>query len=318
MRPPKIDVRALQIFEAVLALGSMTEAAKHLGLTQSAVSQQIGLMEDALSVELFDRTIRPLKLTPAGLVLRESAQRIAEELTALRPKLLLSSQSSLPELRIGIVDSLAWALIPPLVKTLDKKVRNLVMGSGLSIEGVDALLDRRVDIIVTSTAQQDFSLQQFPILQEPYVLVCPTTILKPPASLQELSSKLPFIRYSLRTVTGQHIEQQVRRLRLTIPLHLEFETSEPLVAMVEEGIGWAISTPFCLLQAHVEQRNVAVFKLPQGGFSRLVTLVARAGELGDLPQTIAEECRQAMLETLRAIPAGLEEISRDSIRVFTS
>ena len=56
----------------------MTQTARHLGMTQSAVSQTISKLELALGVRLFDRAMRPLALTPSGkLLLREGAQLIA-------------------------------------------------------------------------------------------------------------------------------------------------------------------------------------------------------------------------------------------------
>jgi DNA-binding transcriptional LysR family regulator len=67
------DLRALDIFIAVCETGSMAAAARTLGLTQPAVSQAIADLESRTGTMLFDRSVRPIGLTPAGGVMRQRA-----------------------------------------------------------------------------------------------------------------------------------------------------------------------------------------------------------------------------------------------------
>ncbi|HEY1998837.1 LysR substrate-binding domain-containing protein [Paraburkholderia sp.] len=60
------SLTALRCFEAVARLGGVTQAARELHVTHSAVSQQIRMLEEAMSVELFAREARNLRLTEAG------------------------------------------------------------------------------------------------------------------------------------------------------------------------------------------------------------------------------------------------------------
>jgi hypothetical protein len=57
-------------FEAVLRNGSFTKAATELCVTQSAVSKQIRALEDWLKLPLFERLVRGIQPTPAGLALQ--------------------------------------------------------------------------------------------------------------------------------------------------------------------------------------------------------------------------------------------------------
>jgi DNA-binding transcriptional LysR family regulator len=60
----KIDLfRALEVFLAAADSGSMTTAARNLKVTQSAISQQLKLLEAEMGVTLMDRNTRPLCLT---------------------------------------------------------------------------------------------------------------------------------------------------------------------------------------------------------------------------------------------------------------
>ena len=56
--PPPIDLRALQAFVAVCDSGSMTGAAKQLGVSQSAISQSIAALERDQGLTLFDHSMR--------------------------------------------------------------------------------------------------------------------------------------------------------------------------------------------------------------------------------------------------------------------
>lgn len=70
----------LEVFDRVVQLGSFSAAARALGLTPSAVSKQIGRLEDRLGVRLFARTTRHLKPTEVGRALAERAGRILADL----------------------------------------------------------------------------------------------------------------------------------------------------------------------------------------------------------------------------------------------
>ena len=61
-----VDLRALQAFVAVCETRSMTEAARVLGVTQSAVSQLIAALEREQGVALFDREFRPVRPNAAA------------------------------------------------------------------------------------------------------------------------------------------------------------------------------------------------------------------------------------------------------------
>ncbi|MCP5074555.1 MAG: LysR family transcriptional regulator [Rhodobacteraceae bacterium] len=72
---------ALTAFEAVARLGSFTDAARELDLTQSAVSRQVLVLEDQLQCRLFDRDSRNVALTVAG---RDYAQEVRQALSIIR------------------------------------------------------------------------------------------------------------------------------------------------------------------------------------------------------------------------------------------
>ena len=72
----------LQGFEAAARLGSFTEAASELGLSQSAVSHQMRLLEDRMGQPLFLRIGRAVRLTDAGRDYQRTVRRSLDELQA--------------------------------------------------------------------------------------------------------------------------------------------------------------------------------------------------------------------------------------------
>ena len=77
---PKLDVRHLQLVQAIAEEGSVTRAGLRLHLTQSALSHQLRDAEERLGVRLFDRIGRRLLLAAAGERLLRSARAVLEEL----------------------------------------------------------------------------------------------------------------------------------------------------------------------------------------------------------------------------------------------
>jgi LysR family transcriptional regulator for bpeEF and oprC len=75
---PRID--SLRVFSEVVATRNFTRAAERLGLTPSAVSKQIGLLETRLGVRLLNRTTRTVSPTEAGQLYAERCRHILEEL----------------------------------------------------------------------------------------------------------------------------------------------------------------------------------------------------------------------------------------------
>ena len=287
--PFDIELRDLAIFLAIVEAGSMSVAARRLGLTQSAVSQVVAGMEGALGAKLFDRDIRPLGLTPAGVALNERAAvllRDAHEAVAAVRDL---GSGALPHLHLAMLDTVASAIGPHLVTKLRGMAARWSVWSGLSASHREALLAREVDIIITADADAlgGADLERHDILTEPHLLALPARYTGPVDDLAELARTMDFIRFSARSHTGRQIEQHLRRLRLEPPARLEFDTSDALLAMVAAGLGWALATPLCILQGAQHLPHLRCIAAPGPTLSRRVTLAARRGELGDVPARIA-------------------------------
>src|SRR5690606_29451348 len=94
-------------------------------------------------------------------------------------------------------------------------------------------------------------LERYAILSEPFLLLLPKNLeaTSEQLELKFLATAHPLIRFSARSQIGTQIERHLRRLGIKAARLLEVDATDTLVAMVSAGLGWAIATPLCLLQA---------------------------------------------------------------------
>ena len=78
-----MQLEALKVFCDVARFRSFSQAALVHGRTQSAVSQAVHALEAWLGVQLVDRSIRPLRLTPTGRRFYEGCKELVERLEEL-------------------------------------------------------------------------------------------------------------------------------------------------------------------------------------------------------------------------------------------
>lgn len=100
-RPEGVDPRRLRILHATAEAGGIAAAARTLGLTSSAVSQQLARLEREAGLPLLDRTGGRAELTAAGRLLAASGARIGEELAQVERELAALSTRATGPVVIG-------------------------------------------------------------------------------------------------------------------------------------------------------------------------------------------------------------------------
>ena len=299
---PALDVHALGVFATVLDSGSMTAAARRLGLTQPAVSMAIRQLEREMDAVLLDRSLRPLRATRAGMVLKRHAARLLSETETLFNEVAMAADESLPTLRVGLVDSFTVTIGAPLIRELQSLADELSVWSGLTLDLGRGLRERELDLLVTTDPMDEVEgLERHVVLHEMFVAVLPADAPDSGdvADLAALSARMPLVRYSARSTIGKTVERFLRRQRLDPPHRLEFDASETVIAMVSAGLGWAITTPLCLLQGRADFGRLRLLPLPQGGLSRDLYLVTRRGEMGEVVGHLLPAIGDLLGRTLR-------------------
>jgi DNA-binding transcriptional LysR family regulator len=289
-----ISLRALQVFVAVEETGSLVEAAARLGGSRSSVSQHIANLEAVVGASLFDRSTRPMSLTPVGQVVRRHAHRILHAFGEARTELMGLALVSLIELRLGIIDDLDASVAPDLVTHVrDRYPRcQLTVTSGRSDALAESLVGRRLDLIVTGiSVGSDSEFLELPVVREPFMLVAPRGLFARDADLRALMERHPFIRYNANMPIGRLIGQHLRRIRIDLPAPFSFDASRSVFAMMRKCSGWTITTPLCLMDSGADAQSMDCFPLPFAAFDRTIRIVTRREELGPLPGHLAEVMR---------------------------
>lgn len=119
MRRKIPSTTALISFEAAARHESFTKAAQELSLTQGAICRQIAGLEEFLSVELFRRSRRGVKLTEAGL---SYSRRVATQLDAVeRDTLSVMGQQGTNVIELAVVPTFGTQWLLPRLKDFQQK-----------------------------------------------------------------------------------------------------------------------------------------------------------------------------------------------------
>jgi DNA-binding transcriptional LysR family regulator len=293
--PAGFDLKALRIFVVVAKAASMTEAAEKIGTTQSAISQNIHALEKSLGIELFDRSLRPIAMTPAGHELYAESLRVLSSAGDAYWQIVNRTKIKYPSMTIAMAESLANTIGPLILRGCGHLAESLRIWSGTAEVNHLAFLDRNLDMIMTTSPALDWDveLEHHPLLTEPFVCVLPMKQPDPNGDLRKLTSA-KFIRCSYRSAIGKQIGAQLARMKLNFPPYVEFDTIASQIGAVADGMGWTISTPLCLAQVPHLLAGLKLAPFADGKLTRTASLIARNGEFGGAPSLIASVSRQLL------------------------
>lgn len=116
-----VDARRLQLLHQVASAGSITDAARSLSYTASAVSQQISALERTTGLPLIVRLPRGVRLTEAGRVLADHGAAIERHVRQAREELETVRTLGTGRLRIAAFPSAGATLVPRLVAVFTRR-----------------------------------------------------------------------------------------------------------------------------------------------------------------------------------------------------
>ncbi|MGH2342800.1 LysR family transcriptional regulator [Segnochrobactraceae bacterium EtOH-i3] len=294
-----LDLRALEIFVAVSNARSMSRAAVLLGITQGAISQQIAKLEANLGLPLLAREGRELRLLPAGTNLLFHARRILEDVRACEQSMRRFTGYSYPDVLLGIINTMSKILTAPLIDGLDGIVENLHLQTSVNMRHQEEMAAGRIDILVSAQYFDPDTYEVYPITTEPMVLLTPRGWLaEGPVDLAALARGLPLAHFSAKRRIGQLTVDYLGARGVPVSRAMEFDQITTLMDLVGRRAGWAIATPYCLLEAEARLGAIDVRLLPAPTPRRTVSVITRRGRFGDLPALLARRCRHHLSETV--------------------
>lgn len=147
----RLNFKHLRYFHAVAHDGNLTNAARRLNVSQSALSTQIRLLEDEIGHPLFERRGRRLELTESGRVALNYADSIFETANEMMATFAGGQARARYTLRVGAVSTLSRNFqIRFLAPMLARDDVHLVVHTGPLSSLVKALESHEVDILLTN------------------------------------------------------------------------------------------------------------------------------------------------------------------------
>jgi DNA-binding transcriptional LysR family regulator len=245
-------IRHLKTFIAIADTGSFNAAAEKMNITQSAVSMQMKNLEIHMKLELFERSMRPPRLSNAGAMMLEKARAIVEiydDLVQISP---VASQMS-GSINIGTIPGASFVL-PEAIKNLRKSHRQLQVrvSSNLTGELSNQVLNGKIDgALITQSSNLDEKLVVRPILTEPLMVLAPKD--QSGKSDIELLKQTSFISFNRRAAVSRIIEIELRRRKIEVDAIMELDTLEIFHTMILEGLGVGI-LPMSSIRNHLREK----------------------------------------------------------------
>jgi DNA-binding transcriptional LysR family regulator len=238
------SLRQLQVFEAIVRLGSFTRAADELFVTQPTASMQIKKLADALGLPLFEQVGRQLRPTEAGAELYQACRAIFEALDKLEMKVADLKGIKRGRLRLGVITTAKY-FAPEVLGEFCKLYPGIEVA--LKVSNRDRIIERinsnEDDLyIMGQTPHDQFDLDAFPFAPNPLVVMAPRDhplVGQRNIPLSRIAEEALILREpgsGIRDATLKVFEQ----LRIRPNVRMELGSNEAIKHAVVGGLGLSV------------------------------------------------------------------------------
>ena len=271
-----MQLRQLKTLIAIADTGSFHAAAEVVCITQSAVSMQMKNLEEQLQIELFERSVRPPRLSNSAQLILEQARKIVELSDNLLGTSPVAGQFA-GFIRIGSIPGVSF-MLPDTLCLLRDKYRDLQLRvfSNYTDELITQVLTGKLDAaVVTQPSELDAHLTSRQILVEPMVVLAPKDMTG--TSDEVLLKTQPLISFNRKAEVSRRIEEALLQRRIKVDPIMEMDTLETFQMMIQRGLGIGI-LPVSSVRKHLrDDLYIVPFGTPP--LTRKITLIQRRDHL---------------------------------------
>ena len=256
-------VAGMQVFARVAALGSLSAAARALGMSQTMATKHMAAVETRLGVKLLHRTTRRLTLTEAGRNYLDAVERILGDLDEADAAASLETIEVRGTLRLNAPVSFGLREIAPLLPELCRRHPTLTIDLGLNDRYVD-LIEEGWDLVIRIGSMKDSTMIARRLAPcRTVVCAAPSYIARhgKPRRIAELSSH-NCLGYTLARGVGADRWAFGRdgKARVKVRGSLEANNGEALVIAAVAGLGIVYSPTFFVSRS-IEAGELVPLKL---------------------------------------------------------
>jgi DNA-binding transcriptional LysR family regulator len=170
-----LNLDQLRAILEVVERGSFSAAARHLNLTQPAVSLQIRELERRFGVRLIERLGKQAHATVPGRALVEAAQRIFRECDLADAEMRRFREGWIGRVHVGTTLSAMIYRLPPILSSvrLDHPGIDLVVTNTPTANSVENIIQNRIDLALVNLPLEDKRLTITPLCSEQLVAILP-------------------------------------------------------------------------------------------------------------------------------------------------
>lgn len=235
-----VDTNFLKTFLLVVLKGSMSEAARQLGLSPTSVAQQMRVLEAELGTPLLLRAGRTVRPTEAGYRLVERAESIVRETAGLRT--WVHGNELEHELHVGTINTVLHSALPDILQLFTGRHPNtrVSIRSGVATQLYDLVVEGSIDAALTLKPAFDLAktLVWKLLREEPLILLVPQRLGR--ISALQLLREQPLIRYDRSLGGGKLADDYLRDAGIAPRERFELNSLLAISMMVERGLGVAL------------------------------------------------------------------------------
>ncbi len=293
-----MDLASLQVFLAVVRERSFSRAAERLYRTQPAVSIAVRKLEEWVGQPLLVRGTGAGKLTEAGELLMEYAERMLNLRSEARRSIEDLAGLRRGRLSLGVNESSIHALLPALARFRRKWPKVEVSIHRVYSRDIPReILNYRLDIGVASYRPSDEALTAVEFLRDDLAFVVPpghALARKRAVSIRQLGEE-NFVAHIVASPYRQRVIQLFAKHRVPLRIGVEMPTIEGIKRFVRMGMGVAIVPRMCV-QMEVEDGELIEVRIREMRLRRELYAIFRRDRQLSHPA-------QAFLQLLRARPS---------------
>jgi DNA-binding transcriptional LysR family regulator len=236
------------LFDAltVARLGSVGAAAKKLGKTPSAVSQQLRHLSELTGVSLFERRGRGVRLSPAGERVLPLATRLFDEAETLFRLFGELSGEARTTLRIAAADYLARPLLVPVLRELAAEgvPIHFEITTAHSEEALARLESGDVELAIVSFSGERTGLETHALFEQSFFWIAPERRSRPGGgkrrrelSLTDRLANEPLLRLAPGSVGRRLLDEWLERDGVRVTSTVDVPSVSLLLAYATGGVG---------------------------------------------------------------------------------
>ncbi|WLI87584.1 LysR family transcriptional regulator [Massilia sp. R2A-15] len=276
----RFDLDDLQAMVAVVEQGGFRAAALALNLSQPALSRRVGKLEEALGVQLFERTTRRVALTLVG---REFYGRAVEILQGVEASLHNIGDLSLSfgEVTVACVPSVAHNFLPPIMQRFHLQFPRTRLR--IIDEGAHAVLNNvargESDFGINFLGADEPGIDFEPILQERFVMACrfDHALAKRRSVTWDDIGKHPYITVAKSSGNRMVLDRARAPGEKQLVSMLEVRHVSTLLEMVKAGLGIAVVPQLAMPTDSASVLRAVALK--GEGITRSLGVIRRAGRV---------------------------------------